>query len=1505
MRCRFFALFLAAIALSAAGTELPLVHLTTDNQVAPLPSPGLQCLLQDRLGFIWIGFYSAGLARYDGHSMESYGTSEGLLDLTIRAMVEDNRGRLWVGSETGVVVSSKPLTQYSPGERVHFVSRLGAVLLPRTRIRHNFLAAATDGAVWIGTTGDGVYRFRVDDGGRAVVERYAVDSDGDGRNETVSAITQRRGGTVWVALTNGVLAVFSPRVARPQFLRRAEGVPCDTTALREGPTAMLWGGCTDGRAWGSSDGKTFELLRTATSERVIDLLETREGVVWCATLGSGLLRIDSRNRADQQLYTRSNGLLSDNLVGLLEDREKNLWIAQYGGISRLRDDYRAFTWLTATSHAGERPVLPDATVFGVVPPTTPDQPLWVATGGGVVGLRGGEIADHFTILDGLRSNEVYSLGIDAERRLWIGTLSGLNVLSFGGAVSPRGSSTSRNVTTSTGRATLSGFDFGAVYAIKTLSLGTARAAVDSVWVASTSGIACLVGDRWFLFGRPSGLPASGATNMTFDPNGRLWVATHTQGIYLSERPITLEDLERLVSPSREIAGVVFHPFWNSSTGAPSDIVRVLLPIERLMWTATSAGVEILESEPPRRKALLNARNGLGGDNVFSMAFDPRSGLVWVGQSRGLAAIDARTLRSVRTVSRDDGLLADEEWAYGAVAVGNEGEVYASTPRGLSIYRPALDTSDSVPPLVAIRQARYHENRRRGTNELDIEYAALTFSHEKSVRYKTLLLGYDSAWSGETRDVRLRYTNLPALFFARQYEFEVIASNGDGVWSPHPLRHSFIVYPPLWATWWASLSYLLAFVAFGYGLHRYRTRALQTLVETRTGEARAQAKELETLDRIVEAINREVDLGDVLQSLIDHSLELFPQAEKAAFIIFDHEEQSSRVIAARGWEEDLIERAQLEPAEIVRRYAHGSEQVHEGVYLLRSTAEEVSDAAPRASLAMGVRLGGRLDGFLIFENYSDLDAFDHSDVRKLTRLREHAASAIVKARAMQELRQASEAKSTFLANMSHELRTPMNSIIGFSEILVERLDRVISARHLEFLNLILSSAQHLLGIINDILDLSKVEAGKMEVFAEKFSLRQVIDGVCHVMHSVATKHGISFAIDVADDLPFLDTDPGKVKQILYNLISNAVKFSPVGGTVGIAARLLENDRITVVVTDQGVGIAPEDLGKVFQEFRQLGSASRRQVGTGLGLALVRRFTELLHGTVSVTSEPGKGSTFTVVLPRRYESKEMVTVPEEMRPPEAGRPFVLVAEDDDAAYEIIHEHLRRAGYATIRARDGEGAVKFARELQPNAITLDLVLPRLDGWHVLQLLKADHKTRAIPVVVISTTHDHQIGLALGADDYFVKPADGARLVRRLDELTSAHPSRNRRVLLIDDDLATHHALDSELSRHGYVLRHALSGREGLDAVREEQPDVVILDILMPEMSGFEVAEALSEDPQTATIPIVVLTAADLSTADHKRLFGRVSSVIRKGEAVGPRLLAAIRHAERRRPASMARDS
>jgi signal transduction histidine kinase/CheY-like chemotaxis protein len=496
--------------------------------------------------------------------------------------------------------------------------------------------------------------------------------------------------------------------------------------------------------------------------------------------------------------------------------------------------------------------------------------------------------------------------------------------------------------------------------------------------------------------------------------------------------------------------------------------------------------------------------------------------------------------------------------------------------------------------------------------------------------------------------------------------------------------------------------------------------------------------------------------------------------------------------------------------------------------------------------------------------------------------------------------ASRAKSEFLASMSHELRTPLNAIIGYSEMLEEEITDLGLDNLAGDIKRVHSAGRHLLSLINDVLDLSKIEAGRMDLFVEDFDVAALVSDVVDTIDPLARKNGNRVGVEVAPDIGVAHTDMTKTRQVLLNLLSNACKFTEQGAVNVLARRIRTGDRdwLRFSVSDTGVGIRPEQIHRLFEPFTQADpSTSRRFGGTGLGLALTRQLVTMLGGEISVESRPGKGSSFTVDLPatitvtRPGDSGQ--TRPE---PLACDRDVVLVVDDDASARELIERSLQKSGYTTKSTGNGEEALRLARDIRPSAITLDVMMPGMDGWTVLSRLKADPELAEIPVIMITIVENRSLGYALGASDYLTKPIDRERLSSVLRKHRCAKPPCP--VLVVEDDVDNRALLRGFLTREGWSVREAANGSIALQCIQEQVPELILLDLLMPEMDGFEFVAVLRSNPAWASIPVVVITAKDLSEDDRARLTGQVERIISKAAFDRERLIGEIRLALARMP-------
>jgi len=522
----------------------------------------------------------------------------------------------------------------------------------------------------------------------------------------------------------------------------------------------------------------------------------------------------------------------------------------------------------------------------------------------------------------------------------------------------------------------------------------------------------------------------------------------------------------------------------------------------------------------------------------------------------------------------------------------------------------------------------------------------------------------------------------------------------------------------------------------------------------------------------------------------------------------------------------------------------------------------------------------------------------------------------------ELEEASRMKSEFLANMSHELRTPLNAIIGFSEVLGDGLIGNLSDQQKKFIGDIFSSGKHLLSLINDILDLSKVEAGKMMLDLESVQISSLFANSLSIIKEKAHARHIDLTLDAPKELGSIRADARKVKQIVYNLLSNAVKFSLDGGQVTLRATrvpraqvgqlpgpgtgrgfpLADNEFqefLEISVTDKGIGVSPAGLEALFKPFSQIDSGlSRKYQGTGLGLAMIKLLAELHGGTLAVESEEGEGSRFTVWLPLRAE--------EEIEPAErvvlgsaietsAGDRHAMIVEADMKSADLIRVHLEAEGFKVVHATSAEDALVLAQQNTLSLITLAIMLPQMDGWELLARFKQIPALKHVPIVIVSIVADRNKGFALGAAAVMQKPISRQELYDSLVDLglvPVAHGG-SLQVLIVDDDPRAVELIALHVADLASKVLRAYGGADAIEMARRELPDLIVLDLLMPEVNGFDVVAALHENPGTATIPILIVTSKSITAQDRDDLNGFVSTIMEKADFDGDRFALEVRRA------------
>jgi signal transduction histidine kinase/DNA-binding response OmpR family regulator len=675
------------------------------------------------------------------------------------------------------------------------------------------------------------------------------------------------------------------------------------------------------------------------------------------------------------------------------------------------------------------------------------------------------------------------------------------------------------------------------------------------------------------------------------------------------------------------------------------------------------------------------------------------------------------------------------------------------------------------------------------------------------------------------------------------------------------------------------------------------RGLEHKVEERTVALKRSLDEMRALGEVGRAVSSTLDMETVLLTIITHAVQL--SKADAGGTVYEYDEAAGvfQPRASYGMSEAVI--ATLRESQI----RLGETTI--GMCAEKRAPVQIADVVDahdnrlrdfllqhgiRAVLAVPLLREERIVGAIAIRKKTHGE-FPDSVVKLLQTFAAQSVLAIENARLFKEietkrrqLEVASQLKSQFLANMSHELRTPLNAIIGVTEMLHEDAVDLKREDELEPLERVLRAARHLLALINDILDLSKIEAGKMDIHIESFAIAPLIEDVVQTVATMAAKNGNEMVIDCPADIGTMSADQTRIRQALLNLASNANKFTERGKVTIRASRAssVSGEWVTIAVTDTGIGLSPEQVGKLFQDFVQADATTTRKYGgTGLGLAISRRFCQMMGGDITVASEPGKGSTFTIRVPAEVGGEQPAA---RVRDSARGRPgarqpagsTVLVVDDDQSVRELTERFLTREGFSVITASGGREGLRLARELHPAAMTLDVMMPDIDGWTVLAAIKGDPALHDIPVILVTIIDEQKRGYSLGATEYMVKPVDRERLVAVLRSICAVNGAS---VLLVDDDETMRRVTRVALEHDGWrVSGEAENGRLALARLDETRPDVIVLDLMMPEMDGFEFLAEMRSRAEWRDIPVLIVTAKDLTEEERARLNGDVARVLQK---------------------------
>ncbi|MBT8218656.1 MAG: response regulator [Bacteroidia bacterium] len=746
------------------------------------------------------------------------------------------------------------------------------------------------------------------------------------------------------------------------------------------------------------------------------------------------------------------------------------------------------------------------------------------------------------------------------------------------------------------------------------------------------------------------------------------------------------------------------------------------------------------------------------------------------------------------------------------------------------------------------------------NTIDFTYASPFYINVDELKYQTMLEGQEDHWSDWTKESTKRYSNLDA----GEYTFKVRARNiYDNV--TDPATFSFRILPPWYASWWAYLLYLLSGAMLIYGLVNYRTRnlrrkqaILEEKVRERTEEVQQRVDELATVNKVSQALTEKLEFNELVQMVGSKMKDLF-QSNIAYLAIHD---KTTNIINFPYQEGDTMQPLKYGEGFTSKIISTGQPLLVNSDISKQYNKLGLDQVGKNASSYLGVPIPveDEIIGVISVQSTEQENRFDENDQRLLGTIATHVGIALHNAELFDEVREAqaqaekaNEAKSAFLSTVSHELRTPLTSVLGFAKIIKKRLeDRIFPIIQTdepkvnktmnqvsENLNVVISEGERLTKLINDVLDLAKIEAGKIEWSMETVAIPEIIDRAISATSSLFEKKNLPLKKEIPDEIPELTGDHNKLIQVVINLLSNAIKFTDEGE---VGCKVFEKDNeIIVSVSDSGIGISPEDQKLVFDKFKQVGDTlTDKPQGTGLGLPICKEIVEYHGGRIWVESEIGKGSTFFFSLP--LESKKEDSGPIQLddlvlqlknqvqyAPLEQNGvdKTILIVDDDSPIRSLLRQEFGELGYKIREAENGKAALDSVREQKPDLIILDVMMPEMNGFDVAAVLKNDPTTMDIPIIILSIVEDKERGFRIGVDRYMTKPINTEKLFTEVSGLLQQKKSK-KKVLVVDEDASAVKTLADVLQARGYVVEES-NAQELLNRAKSSQPDIIILNSLI----------------------------------------------------------------------------
>ncbi len=1422
-------------------------------------------LFSDKYGMIWIGT-NRGIYRYDGEYVQFYAEPNG-----VSGLIEDSQGRIWYINETGISVldtrngiSMKSTAIYSPFPR-----------LPRMCLDHK-------GQIWVPLVAVG--NVDVIDPETQTYKQLDQSTRVSGR--IVSGTYEDDKKNIWLATNNGI-NIINTEKGSIRYLNSSRGLYEDTVRNVTGdPRGRIWftfknsGVQTLDVESGSltSYGKVMDIDNMFAYRLVFD----RNGRTWIAT-NHGLLILDPVKGILKQ-FSEEDGLTRDFVLDLALDQKQRIWVGTYQAslnvidqdgrtvsplagknMSTIFEDGSERIWAGTTNsgieilderekkiiHLNKQYGFEDNTIQSIA---EVDGKIWVTSNGGLDIIdQAHKTIEHYGKKEGLLADAIYSVLKDPRGNIWItGPTEGIQVIDSA-------KTTIRRINAA------GGLSDNSISAIKQDKQGR-------IWLATVKGGVDLIDPAastiQYLNNAP-GLKDTCYRVLLNDHYDRMWIGTD-KGAYLADTHTgTLTPVSTREGLSNDYVSSLIE-YKNSILAGTHNKVNIITPPAP---AADSAG----KTGPGKWNVsiLANSEGLVLNQNLWDVNIVTKKGKYIWGDA-GITIIHDIKAQQDSAVSFVTGMnIMNQPMNFANPVMLNEHDTLWNGDHFFVKGQAVENTGyNQLPGLHWDRIAGpYHmpENLQipYNLNYLQFQFAQAHLGRKDATLYSYILLGIDKQWSrADSKSFTDNYLNLSP----GNYTFKVCSKDISGRWGK-PAVFSFTITPPWWKTWWAYVLYVFSITGFIWGFIHYRSkqllrenRVLEDKVEERTKQVKQQAEELATVNQISQALVSQAGLQDLIHLVGDQLRDLF----KADIVYIALLDNKTKIISFPYQYGDQMPPLKLGEGLTSKIILTGEPLlINKDVQAQASSMGVGGVGIPSACyLGVPIPVGDEIIGVLSIQSTETENRFAEKDKRLLTTIAANVGVAIRKARLFEEVKkantdadaarknaeEANAAKSAFLSTVSHELRTPLTSVLGFAKITKKRLEEKIfpltdtsdpkTIKIIEQisgnLGVVISEGERLTNLINDVLDLAKIEAGKMEWNLEPVRIHDIIERAIAATSSLFEQKNLKLERKIEANLPEISGDRDKLIQVVVNLLSNAVKFTK-EGTVTCSA-FLKDGGIVVGITDTGIGIAPGDHAKVFEQFKQVGDTlTDKPKGTGLGLPICKEIVEHHNGKIWLESDLGKGSTFYFMLPVIPKDEKAVRhiqlndlVRQLKKRMEQSHPdisdhaaTILVVDDDEGIRSLLKQELAEAGYTVNEATNGKEAITSIRANRPDLVILDVMMPEMNGFDVAAILKNDPQTMEIPIIILSVVQDKSRGFRIGVDRYLTKPIDTSLLFSEIGHLLEQGKSR-KKVMVVDEDNITIRTLTDVLEARGYQVVES-DGKELVEKAIANQPDIIILNSLI----------------------------------------------------------------------------